>query len=480
MTTPRPKRAKFEPRGQGPLALAPWAFGFFFDIPEPPRNEMRDHVAIVAVRGPLMHHEDWLFDSYDAIGMRLLEALEARPTAIVLSIDSPGGLVSGCFETADQIRELCARAGVPVYAYVDGQATSAAYALACAADHIAAPATATVGSVGVLAELVDETARLAAMGVKVQLVSSGARKTDGQWGAPITDGAIAATQRVVDAMARTFFDHVARARRSSPEAVAALEAAVMTAQAGMAAGLVDQVATLDQLLAGIASGKVPTTEEKTMTTKAAKASKAYEDAIATLRKCAEGDDEEAAKAKKMLQAELADDATPPPEDEEQPADEEPAEDASAKGEDAQARSMAAQALAKTRKLEEDQTKAAIAAERRDLLASRPDLPTELVEVLRKPTASVETVREIVKTHPRGKLPNPAAAAQAIGTRGAGQGGLPTVGMATPSEIDIAMGLAKPASAIHYEAGRVVFPTMTPAAAKAALEQRQKERATQGR
>lgn len=471
--TARPKSMKYEPRGKGALAIAPEAFGFFFDVSEP-KTDMRDGVAVVAVHGPLMHHEEWFFDSYDAIAIRVLEALEAAPKAVVLSIDSPGGLVSGCFENADQIRELCARAGVPLYAYVDGQATSAAYALACAADHIVAPATAMVGSIGVLCELMDHSESAAKWGTKVHLVTSGARKGDGHPLRPITDGALAAIQKIVDAQASVFFEHVGRARGIAPGAVEALEAAQMTAPAGMAVGLVDEVSTLDQLLAAIASGTVPkkAEEKESMTTKA---SKSYEDAIAALRKCAEGDDEESGKAKRMLKAELEEDdapATPDEPDEEKPDEEE------AKAEDKAEESTALDA--RVSKLEAEQkaaakatADAAIASERAQLIAGRPDLAPELVAIMSKDSTPIETVRDMAKTLPRGKLPNPAAAAQVTGTRGAGQGA-PTKA-AEPNEMDVAMGLHQASPSIHHEAGRVVFPTMTPASAAKAIAERKKER-----
>lgn len=462
--THRPKSAKYEPRGKGALAISPEAFGFFFDVPEPPKNERRDDVAIVAVRGPLMHHEDWLFDSYDAIGMRVLEALESAPRAIVLSIDSPGGLVSGCFEMAGQIREVCARAGIPLYAYVDGQATSAAYALACAAGHIAAPASAMIGSIGVLSELVDRTAAAAMFGAKVQLITSGARKADGHPMSPITDGALAATQKIVDDLARVFFDHVATARGMSPDAVSALEAAQMTAPSAMSNGLVDQVATLDQLLAAIASGTVPTKTEET-STMTTKASKAYEDAIAALRKCAEGDDDESAKAKRMLKAELAEDEAPAPADDDAGEEEAPAVDKAEATEEAKA--IAQQALAVAKALEAKDAKrdataaaAAVETERAQLLASRPDLPAELVEVLRKPTASIDVVRDVVKTHPRGVIPNPAAAATVTGTRGASQGQPGSApGSLEAKAMDEAMGLAPPRGGIRREGTAMLFSAL---------------------
>ena len=109
------RRARFAPRV--PCAVDPMAFGLFFDLPPPPVVEMRGDIAVVSVRGCLMHHEDPAFDSYDSIKQRVVSCLmgESKPRAIVLALDSPGGVVSGAFDTADEIRAKCADAGVPLY-----------------------------------------------------------------------------------------------------------------------------------------------------------------------------------------------------------------------------------------------------------------------------------------------------------------------------------------------------------------------------
>jgi len=427
------RRERFAP--QGMLVLEPKAFGFFFDVPDPPTVEREGDVAIVSIRGPLLHHDCWYADSYDAIGLRVLAALETSPRAVVLSIDSPGGVVSGCFETANEIREICAAAGVPLYAYVDGQATSGAYALACAAEHIVAPPTACIGSIGVISEIVDATGQAAAFGVKVKLVTSGARKGDGHPQQPISEGTVAAVQTQVDELARLFFEHVAAARGMAPEAIAALEAGVMTGSVGVGAGLIDEVASLDQFLAAIAAGEVPAKEEETMGTQV---SKKFEDAVATLRKLAEGDDDDAKKAKRMLKAELEDEAPPADEpDGDEPAEDPKKEDATAaaaaedpkKCEDTAAAALGKQVSAigaQVAKIEAQQiavakaaTAAAEASERATLLASRTDWSPELVAVMEK--APIETVRESVKSLPRGLPRKPAAAAMVVGTRGDGQG-----------------------------------------------------------
>lgn len=427
------KSQRFAPVGM--CAIAPAAFGAFFDFDAAPANIVRDDgTAIVSVAGPLMHHEDWCCDSYDAIKARVAEALAAHPQALVLAIDSPGGLVDGCFDTATELRAMCAAANVPLYAFVDGVAYSAAYGLACAAQHIAIPSTGMAGSIGVINALVDARAQDAMFGVQLELVASGARKTDGNPHAAITDGARAAMRSDVMTLAEMFFAHVSAARPAlSVDAVRGMEAGLVIGAAAVSAGLADQVATLDELLAQIATGTVPAitaTEEQPMKPDAKNitpqpvASKAYEDAIAALRKCAQGDDEDAKKAKRMLQAELADDA-PPASDE--PDGDEPKENAQAEGppvppkkEDEDAKALKAD-VAALKAGEAARQAQAVALERASLIASRPDFSAEHAATLAKATTPIELVREQVASIPRGIVRKPAAAAAVTGTRGEGQG-----------------------------------------------------------
>ena len=400
------KRGRFAPMGL--LAVGPKAFGFIFDLPDEPTVDMRGDVAIVNVRGPLMHHHEWCFDSYDDIKARVATALDRKPKAIVLSLDSPGGLVSGCFETAREVRDLARAAGVPLRAYIDGQATSAAYALACAAESITVPATGIVGSIGVIDTLVDATAQDAMWGVAFRMIASGARKTDGNPHEKISDDAIFAAQKRVDSLAEIFFAHVSASRPGlSVEQIRALEAGLSHGAEAVELGLADAVGTLDDLLAMLASGAQATTEgNSTMS--------AYDDAVAALRKAAEGDGEEAENAKRMLAAlENEGDETEPDGDEGRAEGNDPADERTP---DEEAKSAAKNAKlgasAESERLDR--------IERRQLMATRPDLNEAQRSALAK--VPVEALEAALAAIPRASTQKPAATAQVPGTLGAGQGG----------------------------------------------------------
>lgn len=231
--------------------------GFWDDVdddsPASAKVERYGTAALIRITGPLTHHKEWWFDSYDAISSRLDAALSAtpRPSSIVMVLDTPGGDASGCFELAASMRKRCEAARIPLVAYVEGMACSAGYALACAASRIVASPSSIVGSIGVVTGIVDMTGALAMCGVKVRIIKSGARKSDGSPYEATTRDAEDAYQALIDGLAGLFFAHVgaSRPKAGGADAIAALEAGVFLVAEGVSLGLVDEVGTLDSAAA---------------------------------------------------------------------------------------------------------------------------------------------------------------------------------------------------------------------------------------
>lgn len=417
---------------QGMLAIEPKAFFWMFDALNERDVEVVGDAAIVEVRGPLDHHAGWWCDSYDAIRERVKNACASGAGHVVLKLDSPGGDVSGCFETAREIRKICAAAGKTLLAYVDGRACSGAYALACAASKIVVPATGFVGSVGVISTRVDVTAYDQKEGFRFAITTSGARKADGNPHKPITEGESAATQTIVDSLAEVFFDLVEELRGTPSAQTAALEAGVFHGETAVRVGLADQVMSFDELLEAVESGAFRVQEKRAMSKKAE-----TRQALEALVK-AGGDD--AAWAKRALKAmgdekaEGEDEEESAESDEEQPKSEEdedaPAEtegdeeEPEAEGDDedeeqaTSAEAIAAKALAKVNELAA-QNKRRERAEVRDFLKGCKWLAQETREILASlPLAAAKA--QALKLKP--KAPPSAAAAGVIGTRGEGQRG----------------------------------------------------------
>jgi signal peptide peptidase SppA len=215
---------------------------------------MIDSVAVVSVDGPLMQRGGYWWDGHDSVAERVRAALaEPRAKAVVLKINSPGGIAAGCFEAARQVRAAAQRSGKPVVAYADEMACSAAYALACACDKIYLPPSGEVGSVGVLSAVVSMQRSLDAEGIDFRVIRSGPKKALGHPADALSDAAVAAEQATVDALAAQFFSLVAESRRMTADAVAALEGDTRMGAAAVAAGLADGVLTFDEAVRAASS-----------------------------------------------------------------------------------------------------------------------------------------------------------------------------------------------------------------------------------
>lgn len=401
------RRARFEGR-RGPVAIAASALGAELELHEPKPFELRGSVAIVDIRGAVTQHAtpDG-FDSYDAIRDRFAAAVASPARAIVLRIDSPGGDVAGCFELSNDMRAMAAKAGKRLSAYADGMAASAGYALACAASDIWTSSAGAVGSIGVAHMLVDTTAMDRAMGLNFAVITSGARKADGNPHVGITDATIGVYQATVDSLAELFFRLVFEARSIPVAMVRGYEAGVFHGASARTAGLVDGVCTFDQLLETVSGPQAMAQAVLESTMKMAEIK-------AALVKAAEGDGDEAAEAKKMLAAmgdekdgedKADDDEKDKSEDEDGEKDKAEADDdekdtAEADDEKKKEASVASalaevnRLSAKVRELEKKDE----ATERKTLLASRQDFSPELIKILAK--APLAMVREHVATLPK--------------------------------------------------------------------------------
>lgn len=224
-------------------------------------------VAVVSVSGPLMQRE-WWCDGYDGIEQRVYAALNSSAGAVLLRIDSPGGVVAGCFDAVRRMQAAVAASGKPCVAFADEMALSAGYAIACVAKTLCVPQSGYLGSIGVLNTMLDLTKANSLEGVRIEVVTSGEQKVDGHPAVKLTDAAIERTQSRVDALAEQFFAIVSQARGLTVEAVRALEGGVRLGRECVAAGLADQVTDLPGAIALAASLAASTqqTGQQTMKT----------------------------------------------------------------------------------------------------------------------------------------------------------------------------------------------------------------------
>jgi capsid assembly protease len=173
--------------------------------------------------------------------------------AVLLDVDSPGGVVDGIPEAAAMIRSV--RGPKPIVAVANTMAASAAYWLASQADEISVTPSGAVGSIGVYATHRDMSGAMKLRGVETTLVSAGKFKTDGNPWAPLSDEAREHIQEDVDHFYGLFTADVAKGRGVKQADVKAGygEGRVLNAKAALAANLVERIETLGEAQARLSS-----------------------------------------------------------------------------------------------------------------------------------------------------------------------------------------------------------------------------------
>ncbi len=180
---------------------------------------------------------------------------ESDVEAIVLDVDSPGGVVSAVPETAARLEALRASATVPIVAMSRYLMASAAYWLAAAAAHqiVVSPSSLT-GSIGVLTEHVDASRLYETIGLDISIIHAGQYKAELSDTMPLSDEARAHLQSHVDYYYEEFVGAVARSRRKSPAAVrdGMADGRVQVAREAVSMGMADRAEDMDALMARLA------------------------------------------------------------------------------------------------------------------------------------------------------------------------------------------------------------------------------------
>lgn len=195
-----------------------------------------------------MHRAGWLdamsgFCGYNMIA-RQFEDAYADPDVlgVWVEINSPGGAVSGLFSLVEEIAMGTeSMGGKPVYAWINEQACSAAYAIASVCDRIYGPRDAMVGSIGCVVVHTSVANALDEAGVSVTVIRSGERKMRGNPYEELDDPTQAKLQASVDDVRNRFANLVAMGRGITAQDALATEADWFEGQEATSLGLMDEV-----------------------------------------------------------------------------------------------------------------------------------------------------------------------------------------------------------------------------------------------
>lgn len=210
----------------GPLAgsaLAFWDLGDLFGLGE--------KVGVVEVSGLLSKSTPFIEDL-----KRFRE--DSRVKAIVLRVNSPGGVVAPAQEIMREVERT--KKDKKVVASLGSMAASGGYYAACAADLImASPGTAT-GSIGVILKLANFEELTKKLGVDFYSLKAGAMKDLGSPFRPLTPQEREVLQKLLNDIHEQFMRDVARHRKLPLERVRALaDGRIITGEEALKLGLVD-------------------------------------------------------------------------------------------------------------------------------------------------------------------------------------------------------------------------------------------------
>ena len=214
-------------------------------------------VAVLPIQGAIGHRTSFWSDVFgwpttESLGDSIRQLAEtAAVSAIVLDIDSPGGIAVGNEELHQIIME--ARARKPIIAIANGLAASAAYYIASAASEIVVIPSGDVGSIGCVALHLDESKFLEDSGLKVTVITAGKYKWEGHAFEPLGDEARAEIQRGVDRHYGLFINAVARGRGVTTDVVERDfgQGRMLPAANAVKAGMADRLGTLETTLVAL-------------------------------------------------------------------------------------------------------------------------------------------------------------------------------------------------------------------------------------
>lgn len=202
-------------------------------------------IAMLPVSGTLVHKLGGMrpfsgMTGYDGITARLQQAMDDPDVkGVLLDIDSPGGLGAGAFDCADMIYRLGEQK--PVWALANDLSCSAAMLLASACQRRLVTQTSRIGSIGVVMAHTSYAGKLEQEGIDITLIYSGSHKVDLNGTRELPESIRADYQQKMDDARLMFAEKVAQYTGLSVDAVMATEAAIYDGQAGIDAGLADEM-----------------------------------------------------------------------------------------------------------------------------------------------------------------------------------------------------------------------------------------------
>ena len=209
-----------------------------------------------AVRGEVadIRVDGFIETTPDAVEVLRKASEDAGVRAILLHIDSPGGVASGGEALYRAVRAATEKK--PVVAVIEGLGASAAYMTAIAADRVIARESSITGSIGVIFQFGHFEDLLAKLGIEYGEIKSAPLKGEPSLFDEPDPAALAMIQALVNDSYAWFVDIVAERRNLAPdEARRVADGSVFTGRQALALKLIDGVGSDKEARAWLAAEK---------------------------------------------------------------------------------------------------------------------------------------------------------------------------------------------------------------------------------
>ncbi len=199
-----------------------------------------ENIALMRVEGPIL-------DSKNAIEEIKEYVKDPSVKAIVMRVDSPGGVVPPCQEIYEEIKKAVSKKKVVVS--MGSAAASGGYYISAPASRIIANPGTLTGSIGVIMEIPNIEGLMNKVGVKTEVIKSGSHKDIASVFRTMGKDERAILQGVIDDVHKQFVEVIVEGRKMSPEDVRKIaDGRVFTGRQALAIGLVDELGNLEDAI----------------------------------------------------------------------------------------------------------------------------------------------------------------------------------------------------------------------------------------
>lgn len=208
-----------------------------------------DKIAVIPLSGPIVAGGGSFFYGQTITADLVREQLDKAEKdnsvkAIVLRIESPGGVVTPCQEILKEIGEV--KQTKPIVVSMGNQATSGGYYISCTADKIVALPGTLTGSIGVISQIPNVKGLYEKLGIEIEVFKGGKYKDMYSGLRELTPEEKEIMQQMTDEYYEQFIGAVAEGRGLSKEEVRSLATGqIYTGTDAKELGLVDELGGLD-------------------------------------------------------------------------------------------------------------------------------------------------------------------------------------------------------------------------------------------